>query len=270
MKEIKLNNLETKITHPDKILFPKIGITKINLAQYYLGVSERLLPNIKDRPLTIHCFPDGIESRGFFRQHAPANLPEWFETFTLKTQAGGKMKHMLCQNKETLVYLANQNTIEIHRWLSKVDNPNQPDIMIIDIDPPENGFALAVTAAKLLKDKLKKKGHKASPMLTGSKGIHLISRLENGESYKQIKAMLYELTTQLSKEQPYSFSTEVRKEKREGMTYLDISRNSYGQTAIAPFSPRAKANASVATPISWNELDTLGLRPDSYTICNSN
>ena len=267
MKEIKLNNFETKITHPGKILFPKSGITKKHIAEYYLSVSESLLPYIENRPLTIHCFPEGVEAPGFYRQHAPANIPKYFKTATLKkTRTDKQMKHILCQNKETLLYLVNQNTIEIHRWLSKIDAPGQPDIMIIDIDPPQDRFDLAIMAAGLLKVALGQRNYNPSLMLTGSKGLHLISKVEDGKNYEQTKAMLYELTAKLSKEHPDLFSTEIRKEHRINKAYLDISRNSYGQTAIAPFSLRAKANAPIATPINWDDLSAPGLKPDSYTI----
>jgi len=157
MEEIKLNNHKIKITHPDKVMFPTNMITKKDVVQYYLKIADHLLPRIKDRPITIHCFPNGLDAAGFFRQHAQVNLPDWLETITLKTKDGGEMVHMLCQNKETLVYLANQNMIEIHRWLSKIDNPNQPDIMIVDIDPPEDRFDLAVKGAKILKFYLEKR-----------------------------------------------------------------------------------------------------------------
>jgi bifunctional non-homologous end joining protein LigD len=266
MIKIKVNSQAAEITHPSKILFPKRGITKMDVVQYYLDIADYLLPVIKHHPITIRCFPDGIEAPGFFRQHAPANLPDWFKTAPLKLKMGGEMRHILCRNKETLVYLANQNTIEIHRWLSTAQKPEIPDIMLIDIDPPEDRFDLACKAAKLLKIPLEKKGYKPSLILTGSKGIHIISSCKDGKNYDQIKSMLYELTAKLSETHQGEFSTNVRKKMREGAVYLDISRNNYGQASIAPFSLRARRDAPVATPIGWDELDEFGIEPDKYNI----
>lgn len=268
MTEIKVNNHKIQITHPDKVLFPVEGITKEELANYYFKIADHILPFLKDRSITIRCFPEGIEKPGFFRQHAPEHLPQWFKTATLKTRDGAEITHILCQNRETLVYLANQNVIEIHRWLSKIRTPHYPDIMVIDIDPPDERFDLAILAAKLLKDKLGEKGHNADLMLTGARGLHITSQCKNRESFEQVKNKLQELTKQLSKEHEDKFTTDIRKDKRAGRVYLDISRNSYGQTAIAPFSPRAKANAPIATPIEWNELDIPSLKPYRYTIRN--
>lgn len=268
MEEIKINNHKIHLTHPDKVLFPLEGITKKELADYYLKIADRMLPFLKDFAITIQCFPEGVEKKGFFRQHALEHLPAWFKTATLPTQDDKFMTHMLCNNLETLVDLSNQNVVEIHRWLSKVNRPYQPEIMIIDIDPPSDRFDLAILAAKSLKDKLEQKGYEADLMLTGSKGLHIISPCKKQESFEQVKNKLQELTQQLSKEHKNKFTTDIRKDKRAGRVYLDISRNAYGQTAIAPFSPRARANASVATPITWDKLDMPGLKSDQYTIKN--
>lgn len=268
MDEIKINNHNIKITHPDKILFPNVEVTKNDLIEYYLKIADQMLPYLKDRAITIRCFPDGLGAPGFFRQRAQVNLPDWFETVTLRMKDGREMVHMLCQNKETLLYLANQNMIEIHRWLSKIYTPEIPDIMIIDIDTPENRFDLVVKAAKLLKTLLENKGFEVSPMLTGSKGLHLTSILSKREGFEEVRIMVHELAAQLVAKYPDEFSTELRKEMRKGRVYIDISRNSYGQTSITPFSPRALQNVPVATPISWGELDSPDVKSNSYNIWN--
>ncbi|XHD31545.1 hypothetical protein NOX90_02185 [Wolbachia endosymbiont of Anurida maritima] len=161
------SNNTINITHPEKVLFPESNITKGEFVKYYTAIAGRLLPYIKDRPLTVHCFPHGIAQEGFYRQHAQEDLPKWFKTCELKRKMGGTVKHILCNDKESLIYLVNHNTIEFHRWLSTIENPENPDILIIDIDSPSTRFDLACKAAKLLKVQLEDRKFKPYVMTTG-------------------------------------------------------------------------------------------------------
>lgn len=251
------------VTHPEKILFPGDNITKGDIVKYYTNIADHMLPYIKNRPLTIHCFPHGIEEEGFYRQHAQ---PEWLETCELKRKMGGTVKHILCNNIESLIYLVNYNTIEFHRWLSTIDDPEHPDILIVDVDSPSTRFDLACKAAKLLKTQLEDKGFKPYVMTTGSVGLHIISRIEQKMNYSQVHDMLHDITTKIVKEHANEFS--VNRNLRKSLTYLDISRNAYGQTAIAPFSVRAREKAPVATPLDWKELDDSSFTSDKLTINN--
>ncbi|MGL5029445.1 MAG: DNA polymerase domain-containing protein [Wolbachia pipientis] len=254
----------SKIIHPEKVLFPQNNITKGDLLKYYKNIANHILPYIRNHPLTIHCFPHGIAEEGFYRQHAMENTPE---TCELKRKMGGTVKHILCSDVESLAYLVNQNTIEIHRWLSTVENPENPNILIIDIDSPNTRFDLACKAAKLLKIQLENRSFKPYVMTTGSVGLHIISYVQK-MNYDQVRNMLHGITSTIAQEYPNEFSVDVRKRLRENLTYLDISRNSYGQAAIAPFSVRAKKNAPVAAPLNWKELDDSALTSNKFTINN--
>lgn len=267
MSELEIDNRVIAITHGDKLLFPKANITKHDLIQYYLKISDYILPFIKDRPLTLNCFPNGVSNEGFVKQHI-TGLPEWFESIKLPKKSNGEMEHILCQNKASLIYLINQNTITIHRWLSKIGNINHPDIMIIDLDAPLDCFYLVCKAAKLLKSSLENKGYTSFVMLTGSKGLHVVVPLHEHIFFEEVREFLYKITLALTDEYPDEFSTDIRKKERQNKVYFDLSRNAYGQTAVAPFSVRASENASIAMPIDWDELNDPHLTSNKYSIKN--
>ena len=268
MTYIKVDNQEIEITHGEKIVFPKVGITKKDLINYYLNISDYILPLIKDRPLTINCFPQGIKSEGYFRQHPTQNLPTWFKTATLKKKDGSLMSHILCQNKKSLIYLINHNTITIHRWLSKYTDPTAPDIMVIDIDPPKGKFNVACKGAIFLREKARELGYKAFVMLTGAKGLHIVFPILKKMSFEDIRIILGNIILDLEHAYPNEFTSNIRKEKRDDHVYLDILRNSYGQTAVAPYSVKAEKEASIAMPIDWGELEDPLLHPKKYDILN--
>ena len=268
MKEIQVEGKIINITHPKKVLFPRDNITKWNLTNYYLKIADCILPFIRNRPLTINCFPSGINEVGFYRQHALENLPDWFSTYELKRKTECQVNHILCQNKASLIYLVNQNMITIHRWLSTIENPENPEILIIDIDPPKDKFYLACKAAKLVQFHLKAIGYQPYLMTTGSRGLHVISKAKKDSHFEQIREILYNITSAIAADYPEEFSVDVRKKGRKDLVYLDITRNAYGQTSVAPFSVRAKDGAPIATPVAWEELEDVTLNSTKYNINN--
>jgi len=268
MREIQIEDKIITITHSDKVLFPKDNITKWDLVNYYHKIADYILPFIRNRPLTINCFPGGVSKEGFYRQHAPEKLPDWFNTYELKRKMGGSMNHILCQDKASLIYLVNLNMITIHRWLSTTLNPEHPEILVIDIDPPKERFDLACTAAKLLKAQLEFIDYKPYLMATGLRGLHIISKVKGNSSFEQIREILHNITSDIASEHPKEFSVNVRKKDRKDLVYLDITRNAYGQTSVAPFSVRAEDGAPIATPIAWEELKDITLNLNKYTMNN--
>lgn len=260
MHEINIENRKINITHPNKILFAEANLTKMDLINYYLKIADHLLPYVKNRPITIQCFPKGIEQEGFYRQYSLDNLPFWFETFSLKNKYGVYVEHLLCQDTASLIYLVNYNMVSIFRWLSKVITPESPDLLTIEIIPPNDAvFHLVCKAAKLLKIQLETRNYQPYVMSTGSNSLFLMSRTKQGDDYGQIRDMLFELVAVIIKEYPTEFSVNIRKNKRGELVYIDIMRNSYAQSVITPFSIKAEKHAYVATPLSWEELE----KPDS-------
>ena len=261
---------KVEITHKDKILFPKEKITKEEVAAYYLLVAKFMLPLIKDRPISMHRFPKGIHNEGFFQKQPPKNLPTWIKTTKVKRKQKESFPMLLCQEKETLLWLANQNCITPHIWLSKIDKPNLPDRMIFDLDPStKKQFPTVVKGAlalrKIIEEEMKLK---AFVMTTGSKGLHVVVPIQRKYSFDQVRAIAHSIAKKLVNEHPEKFTQEIRKDKREGKVYVDTMRNGFAQTTVAPYAIRALDGAPIATPLFWEELKNKKLRPDLYTIRN--
>ena len=257
---------KTALTHKDKILFPKSGITKQQVFQYYKNIANRMLPFLKDRPLTMQRFPNGIGKEGFFQKNAPDYFPAWLPTIKVKKKDGW-VNHIVCNSRDTLLYLVNQYVVTFHVALSKVENIDYPDKLIFDIDPPKGNFKLAVKAAKALRVVLEEKLQlKTYVMTSGSEGLHVAVPLKADKHFDIVHDFTKTIANYICNNNPTEFTTAIRKNKREGRLYIDFLRNSYAQTSVVPFSIRALENAPVATPLYWNELDDVTLNGQSYTI----
>jgi len=257
---------KTALTHKDKILFPKSGITKQQVFQYYKNIANRMLPFLKDRPLTMQRFPNGIGKEGFFQKNAPDYFPAWLPTTKVKKKDGW-VNHIVCNSRDTLLYLVNQYVVTFHVALSKVENIDYPDKLIFDIDPPKGNFKLAVKAAKALRVVLEEKLQlKTYVMTSGSEGLHVAVPLKADKHFDIVHDFTKTIANYICNNNPTEFTTAIRKNKREGRLYIDFLRNSYAQTSVVPFSIRALENAPVATPLYWNELDDVTLNGQSYTI----
>ena len=253
-------------TLSEKILFPKSKMTKAHLIAYYETIAADMIPYLKDRPLTLHRFPDGIGKNGFFQKNAADYFPDWIKTKKIKKQ-GGWVNHVICNCKETLIYLVDQGTITFHITLSRADKLDFPDKLIFDLDPPNGSFGSVIESAQILRSFLESRlCLTAYPMLTGSSGIHLVVPLDRSENFEGVRAFAKNIAQYLSKKHPKDFTVEMRKDQRKGRLFLDYLRNSYAQTAVCPFSVRAFENAPVAVPISWIELQNGILSAQAYTI----
>lgn len=258
------------ISHPDKVLFPKSKITKQELVDYYASVSKLMLPLIKNRPISMKRYPLGIAHEGFFQKHAPEGMPDWIKTVEVERQEREAIQMILCNDKPTLLWLANQNCITPHIWLSKIDKPDFPDRMVFDLDPPvRKGFKVVVEAALLLKEVLEKEYQlKAFVTTTGSKGLHVVVPLKRTRHFDDVRAFAREIADLLAGSEPKKYTTESRIEKRKGRLYIDTVRNAKGQTVMAPYAVRPIEGAPVATPLFWEELEDPALKSTSYNIGN--
>jgi bifunctional non-homologous end joining protein LigD len=258
--------VSVEISHPDKVLFPEDGITKGELADYYEQAAEWMLPHIEGRPLSLQRFPAGIGQRGFFHKDAPDYFPAWVRRVKA-AKHGGSVTHAIASDTRTLVYLANQNTITPHVWLSRADRIDRPDRLVIDLDPaPGSDFADVRRAARSAGDLLSDVGLEPYAEVTGSKGIHVWTPIQRRADFDHVKEFADELAELLANRDPDTLTTEFRKEKREGRILVDVLRNRYAQTVVPPYAVRPRAGAPVATPIEWSELSDSKLRPDRWTV----
>lgn len=256
------------IDKPDKLLFPESGYSKADLADYLTRMAPLMRPHLRGRPLTLRRFPDGIAEEGFFQKNVSDHFPDWIERVTVSRREGGEVTHALAEDAATLRFLADQATIELHVWLARVDRPEHPDRLIFDLDPPGEDFAPVIEAARDLRRALEEAGLAAFVMTTGSSGLHVVSPLDRGAGFEAVRDFARETARRLADDRPRDFTTEHRKNRRQGRVYLDVMRNAYGQTGILPYSVRALPGAPVATPLDWRELGRRGLTPRSYHLGN--
>lgn len=259
--------LQEQANNPkNKVLFPRSGITKNDVIRYYEKIADHILPYLKHRPLTMQRFPKGILEEGFFQKHIPSYFPDWIPTVKIR-KVGGWVNHVVCNTKETLLYLVSQDVLTFHVALSKIDKIDYPDKLIFDLDPPKGNFDLVIKAAKALRDLLEESlTLKTFIMTTGSRGLHVVIPLSQKENFIEAHDFAKIIANHISNANPKEFTTALRKDKRKGRLYIDYLRNSYSQTSVSPFSLRALENAPVATLLSWDELDDITLNAQSYTI----
>jgi len=255
-----------KFSHLDKVLFPEDAITKGELIDYYRAVAERMLPHLRDRPLAVERYPNGIDKPSFFQQAAPDHLPSWIKQITVPKENGaGEIAHILCQDEQTLAFLANQAAITLHTWLSRADRPERPDQLLFDLDPPHD-FGEARHAALALHNLLTELGLTAVVKTTGGRGLHVSVPIERRYEADELREFARDVCAILESREPERYTSEVRKNKRDGRLFLDMSRNAYAQLAVAPYTVRATPHARVATPLEWDELEDEGFDPNRFTL----
>lgn len=244
------------ISHPDKILFPKAGLKKADIVQYYDRVSRHMLPWLKDRPLSLQRFPDGIGEDGFYQKNAPDYFPEFIDRVTIKT-GDGSNQQVICNSHESLIYLVNQDCLSFHTWLCRADRLQQPDRIVIDLDPPSEDFQQLKAAARLVRDHFKTGARDPRLMTTGKRGLHVYWSIRRRQDFDSVRQEIKAQAQRLAERHPDLFTTALPKVQRKGRIFIDYLRNAYGQTAICPFSLRPTADATVATPLEWRELGRL-------------
>ena len=268
-EKIKVNDIEVEVSHPDKLLFPQDGYSKVDVCEYYQKIAPTLLPHLRDRPVNMQRFPDGIDEGGFYQKEVPDYFPDWIDRTTVEVKEEGQdQSQVVCNKAATLLYLANLGCITFHRWLSKVDQVHHPDMMIFDLDPPGEDFKPVRAAALHLHEHVQKAKIRSFVMTTGSRGLHVILPLDRSSPFDEVRETAKQLAHLLVEEYPEQLTTEVRKEKRDGRLFLDYLRNAYAQTAVTPYALRPLSGAPIATPLDWDELQDEKLNAQSYTMEN--
>ena len=264
---VRVGDIEVPLSHLDKAFFPGDGITKGDLVEYYRQAADRILPYLKDRPLVMERYPDGIDDERIVQKNVSRHFPDWVSRAEVPKQ-GGTVCHVIADKPATLVYLANQASIEFHVFLSRLDALDQPDQIVFDLDPPDaEGFADACRNARrlrgLLEDEL---GLAAYVKTTGGKGLHVHVPLRPEVDFDSVRDFARGTAEVLASRHPDELTTEPRKNQRRGRLYLDVMRNAYAQTVTAPLAVRARPGATVATPLDWDEVDEKNLSPGQFTL----
>lgn len=265
MSRRRYGRYSVDVSREDKILFPRDGITKGDLVDYYHRIADRLLPWIEDRPLVMQRFPDGIDEDGFYHKQVPGHFPDWVTRQRVPV-SDGEQDLVVCDNRATLAVLADQGCITLHPWLSRRDRLDNPDLLVIDLDPPGDDFAPVRRAALCCRDLLEEVGLVPFVKTTGSSGAHVVAPLDRSAGFDAVRRFARDLARVLAARFPDELTTAQRRNRRGGRLFLDVGRNAYGQTAVAPYAVRARDGAPVATPIDWDELPRVTAR--TYRIDN--
>jgi bifunctional non-homologous end joining protein LigD len=256
-----------KITHPGKVLFPDDGVTKEELVTYYERIASWMLPHVRGRPVAMERYPDGIEKPGFFQKDASPYFPDWIKTATVK-KTGGIVRHVICNDADTLMYLASQGCVTPHVWLSRIDKLTYPDQMVFDLDPSGGTFEIVKSTAASLNAVLDNLDLPAFVKTTGSRGLHVVVPLKRTEPFDAVRDFARELAAVVVSQAPRQRTLELVKSRRRGRVFVDTNRIAYAQTMAPAYAVRARRGAPVSLPLDWSELQEAGLRPDGATIRN--
>jgi bifunctional non-homologous end joining protein LigD len=255
-----------RVSSPDKVLYPEQSITKRDLALYYEQIAEHMLPHVANRPLTLVRCPEGRGKPCFFQKHTSKGRPEAMKTIDV-VERDGPDTYLYIDSVQGLISLVQMGALEIHVWGSQIDMIEQPDRLVIDLDPaPELTWEAVVAGAKEVREKLRDLGLVSFVKTTGGKGLHVVAPITRGRAdWEEVKAFTRAIAVSMAGESPTRYTATITKAKRTNKIFIDYLRNGRGATAITTFSARARPGAPVSTPISWEELDT-PLRPTDFTI----
>ncbi|MDX3242024.1 DNA polymerase domain-containing protein [Streptomyces sp. ME18-1-4] len=296
VRTVRAGRRTVEVHRPDKVLFPAgedaKEYTKGDLVAYYRSVAAFMLPQLRGRPLMLERHPDGIDGPRFMQKNTPAHYPEWITRVEVAKE-DGTVCHTVCDDSATLAFLADQACLTLHRWLSRAGRVDRPDLMVFDLDPADDApFAAVREAAGWLGELLRELRLPSALMTTGSRGLHVVVPLDGshgsdgsdgsdrsnssdgsggseGLGFEEVRGFARDAAELLVAEHPDRLTTAARIKDRGNRLYLDVQRNAYAQTAVAPFTVRARPGAPVATPITWEQLDDPELGPRRWTIADA-
>ena len=263
---MKVAGHNIEISKPDKPMYPQSGITKEKVIEYYIKIAPKMLPYLENRPLTMQRYPHGIAQEGFYQKDVDGNLPGWVKTVKVPLVKGGSIDMVVAEDEATLAYLTHLYTITIHTSLSRVGSLKYPDYIVFDLDPSDDDFKKVVEVADILHRVLLHNSYKPWLMTTGSRGLHIIAPVKNKIDFEKSRHIAHQVALKAQEISPELITLDIRKEHRGDKVYIDILRNAYGQTHIAPFSLRAIEGAPIAMPVSWHELHDSTLTPTKYKL----
>jgi len=282
-RTIRAGRRSVRVRRPGKVLLPggAEGYTKGDLADYHRSVAPYLLPHLRGRPLMLERYPDGLDGPRFMQKNTPDHYPDWI-TRAEVAKEGGTVTHVVCDDTATLLYLADQACLTLHRWLSRTDRargPDHPDRLVFDLDPapapegpggsPEDAFAAVREAAGVLRELLDELGLPVAPMTTGSRGLHLVVPLDGRHDFDEVRRFARDVAEFAEAAHPDRLTTAARRRDRGDRLYLDVQRNAYAQTAVAPYTVRALPGAPVAVPLSWEQVADPSVHARRWTIADA-
>src|SRR5256714_9482167 len=257
-----------RLSSPDRVLFPDDGITKGDLFEYYGAVAPALVPHLRDRPFTMKRWREGLAGPAFFQKQAPKGIPDWIPTRQFQTwpREGGTrlVDFPLVNSRDALLWMVQMHCIDMNAWYSRVDKPDRPDFVLFDLDPPDDGFELAVEVAHLIRELLDELGLPGYVKTSGADGIHVVAPITRRSTFEQAYAFAEGASRLLEQRHQGLVTTEWLKKKRRGVL-VDHRQNGHGKTIASVYSVRPKPGAPVSTPLRWEEL-TPDVRPRDFSM----
>lgn len=267
-KTITVNKRKLELTNLQKVYWPEENITKGDMIDYYEQMYRLVLPYLKGRPQSLKRNPNGIHDKGFFQKDAGGDAPEWVRTEKIYADSSEReVNYIICDDKATLLYLANLGCIELNPWNSKVSTPDNPDFLILDLDPSDkNDYDDVVEVALAIKSVLEKAGISSYCKTSGKSGMHIYLPLAGQYDYEEVRSFAKLLATLAQAQIPDKSTLERSLASRpKNKVYIDFLQNAKGQTLASPYCLRPYPGATVSTPLEWKEIKP-GLRPDKFTI----
>lgn len=257
--DVVVSGRTLSVSNLDKVLFPRDGITKGDLIEYYRRVSPSLLPHLRNYPLTLQRYPDGIDAQSFFEKHLPRGLPDWVDRVALTSPEGTREEttYMLCNDEPTLVWVANLASIVLHVWTSHVPSIEDPDYVFFDLDPGEQcTLKILARVALAMRDVLEDIGLTSLVKTSGGMGLHVVAPLAPGYDYDAAKVFAEAVASELARREPEMVTLERSLKRRDqSLVYLDYLQVGRGKTIVSAYSVRARDGAPVSTPLDWSEVE---------------
>ncbi len=253
------------ITHADRVIFPQIGVTKLDLAQYYIRVGAAAMGGLRDRPMLLKRYPRGASADPFYQQHAPDSRPDWVATAHTQFGGGGEAQQVVCNELGVLVWLVNLGCIEIHPWAVRVPDVDHPDELRVDLDPGESSTWDEIReVARVTRDTLADAGLVSFPKTSGSRGIHIQVPIHPRWDFLSVRRAAIALAREVERRAPTIATAAWWKEERLGRVMLDYNQNARGRTTASAYSIRATPDARASCPLTWDEFASV--QPEELTI----
>jgi bifunctional non-homologous end joining protein LigD len=264
---LTIDGKEVRVTNLRKIFWPELGLTKGDLLQYYADVDDALLPHIRNRAMVMKRYPHGAAGDFFFMKRAPTPRPPWIEICRIDHGSKGIIDFPMIQDRAALMWVINLGCIDLNQWYATCDDTDRPDYLHFDLDPGEGAaFDRVLETARVVHEALDTLRMPALAKTTGSKGIHVYVPIVRGPVQKQVWTFAKALAFELAARHPTLITAEYRREKRpRGRVLVDYNQNRWGSTLASVYSPRPRPDATVSTPVTWQEIDR-GLRIGDFTI----
>lgn len=264
---VTINDCEIKLTNLEKLMWPE-GLTKAHLIKYYWEMAPYILPHLANRPLVMKRYPDGINGEAFYHKDCPDYAPDWIQIRSVEHSAK-VVNYIVCNNLQTLIWLVNYGCLEMHPWLSPVNNLDRPDFGVLDLDPnPPAGFAEARQAAIVVSELLKRFQLRGYPKTSGKSGIHIYLNLGGRYSYQEVRQAFRYLAELVVQFNPKKYTVEREVASRGARVYIDYLQNGLGKTIASVYSLRPVPGAPVSAPVTWEELEDSRLAPSRFHIAN--